>query len=497
MTDARIMVVEDERITARNIQQRLTGLGYAVTAVVASGEDAIRKAEETRPDLILMDIRLEGEMDGVEAAEHIRTRFHIPVIYLTAYADDSMLRRARATEPFGYLLKPFDARELHATIQMALYRRKMEQALRESEERYRGIFESANDIIATFTLDGIITTVNRGTEVLLGWPRKEVIGRHFSRFLTPASVEAIAERERRIKAGGRVAASYEVEVVRKDGRIVPCEIRARFVRNHRRQPVSILAILRDISERKTLERQRIEFLAMLTHDIRNPLGVVLGYTDLLLDEALARGLDDMGEMLRRVQSNVLTVYSLVTNYLDFSKLEAGQVVMTEEPVDLNALLGRVAHQYETEARLRGVTFASALQDGLPAVAGSPLALERVFANLVHNALKVSPGGGQVTIATGRRGHEAVVTVADTGPGIAAEELPRLFEKYHQVQRSDYRAGYGLGLFIVKSLVEAQGGRIEVETALGAGTRFLVFLPVMGEDEQAGCIPLEHESGVPG
>src|SRR5437016_7988221 len=112
---ARILVVEDEAIVAEDIQSRLENLGYAVPAVASSGEEAMRKAVETHPDIVLMDIVLKGNMDGVEAAEQMRDRFNIPVVYLTAYSDDSTFQRAKAAEPLGYVLKPFEERELQTT----------------------------------------------------------------------------------------------------------------------------------------------------------------------------------------------------------------------------------------------------------------------------------------------------------------------------------------------------------------------------------------------
>ncbi len=126
MANARILVVEDEAIVAKDVQSRLEGLGYAVIGIAASGEQAVSKAMETQPDLVLMDIRLKGQMDGVEAAGQIRDRFNIPVVYVTAYADDDTLRRAKITQPFGYILKPFETRELHTTIEMALYKHQLE-----------------------------------------------------------------------------------------------------------------------------------------------------------------------------------------------------------------------------------------------------------------------------------------------------------------------------------------------------------------------------------
>jgi len=119
---AKILVVEDENIVAMDIQNSLKSLGYAVPAVVSSGEDAIKTAADTYPDLVLMDIVLEGRMDGVQAAEQIHGRFNIPVVYLTAYGDEKMLQRAKMTEPFGYIIKPFKQRELRSSIEVALYK---------------------------------------------------------------------------------------------------------------------------------------------------------------------------------------------------------------------------------------------------------------------------------------------------------------------------------------------------------------------------------------
>lgn len=131
LPSARILVVEDESIVALDIQARLGRLGYTVVGSVASGEDAVVKAGEARPDLVLMDIRLEGEMDGIEAAGRIRAQFNIPVVFVTAYADEETLKGAKATEAFGYILKPFETRELLTNIEMALYKYRGEQALRE------------------------------------------------------------------------------------------------------------------------------------------------------------------------------------------------------------------------------------------------------------------------------------------------------------------------------------------------------------------------------
>jgi len=132
MTGAKILVVEDERITALDIQETLTDLGYQVSAVAASGEEAVQKALETRPDLVLMDVMLKGDTDGIEVAGQIRARLNIPVVYLTAYTDEHTLARAKPSDPFGYLIKPFNDQEMLATIEVALYKHGADEALRKA-----------------------------------------------------------------------------------------------------------------------------------------------------------------------------------------------------------------------------------------------------------------------------------------------------------------------------------------------------------------------------
>lgn len=127
MTSPKILVVEDENIVAEDLQDCLKNLGYTVSAIASSGEEALQKATEMHPDLVLMDIRLKGEIDGVEAAHQIQARFSIPVVYLTAHADKDTLQRAKVTEPFGYILKPFEERELYTIIEVALYKHKVEK----------------------------------------------------------------------------------------------------------------------------------------------------------------------------------------------------------------------------------------------------------------------------------------------------------------------------------------------------------------------------------
>ncbi len=180
MAAARIMIVEDEQITASDIAETLQHLGYSVTAVVASGAEAIRKAEESAPDLVLMDIRIKGEIDGIETAQEMRQRFDIPVVYLTAHADEHTLARAKLAEPLGYLVKPFQQPELQASIQMALHKHQMDRQARAREDWLAATLSAIEEGIIGVDSMGVVSYLNPAAEEWTGWKQAEARGQNIA-----------------------------------------------------------------------------------------------------------------------------------------------------------------------------------------------------------------------------------------------------------------------------------------------------------------------------
>src|SRR5512136_2413134 len=176
MVNPKILIVEDENIVARDLQKRLINLGYDIVGVVSTGEEAVKKAIATLPDLVLMDVRMKGEMDGIEAASVLPFQYGIAVVYLSAYADNDTLKRASKTEPFGYILKPFEERELHTTIEMALYRRELERRIKENETWYGTTLRSIGEAVISTDTSGAIKFMNSVAENLTGWKMSEVLG---------------------------------------------------------------------------------------------------------------------------------------------------------------------------------------------------------------------------------------------------------------------------------------------------------------------------------
>ena len=250
MPKIRVLVVEDESLVARDIQNMLRSLNYEALGIVSSGELALQKASTAAPDLVLMDIVLKGEIDGITAAEKLWEEFSIPVIYLTAYADETTFQRAKLTKPFGYLLKPFEERELQTTIEMALYKSKMELKLREREEWLSTVLKSIGDGIIATDRDGLVTFMNPLAERMTGWTQDEALSRPLPDVFgvegpSPGKVS------RPEKGGG---ARENLLSCRKGGQVHVEQTSAPIIDGKRVARGSVL-VFRDIARRKTAERE--------------------------------------------------------------------------------------------------------------------------------------------------------------------------------------------------------------------------------------------------
>jgi len=254
MNKTTVLIVEDEAIVAADLAGKLGMLGYEVVGATATGEEAIELAYSLKPQIVLMDIRLKGAMDGIEAAEAIGSRFDLPVIYLTAHSDTATLDRAKLSGPFGYILKPFEERELSTTIEMALYKHQSEQQLRDSEERLRLLVEGVKDYaLIMLDVDGNVTSWNEGARRLKGWEAEEILGSHFSRFYNEEAVAAGQPAEELRIAAAKGHYREEGIRVRKDGTAFHAEVSITAVRDSNGNLRGYAKVTRDITERKRAE----------------------------------------------------------------------------------------------------------------------------------------------------------------------------------------------------------------------------------------------------
>jgi len=404
MNPIKILVVEDEVIVAEDIGFRLKKLGYIVTATVASGEEAIEKVAENRPDLVLMDIVLKGNMDGVTAAEKIRNRVDIPIVFLTAYADDQTLQRAKLTNPFGYIIKPFQQNDLRVAIEIALHRHEIETKMQETLKA------------------------------------------------SEAAKESVEEKSHR--------------------------------QNH--------------------------YISMAAHELRNPLNAILISAELLELDRTRSNDESQVRTLRLVHSATQKMNGLIDDMLFMGRAESGKLKCNPLPINLvefcQDLLDQLQLGNETKHKLTLIA-----SNVTSAILDQQL-LHGIITNLIVNAIKYSPNGGQISLELecrkpGEGDKEAIfclspqclfpnskltninspsliIQIRDEGMGIPETELGKIFEMFYRCKNTGKIKGNGLGLTIVKKAVELQGGAIGCESKIGIGTTFTVLLPYVALSSKA-------------
>jgi len=267
MEKIRILIVEDEGLIAKDIEDMVRNAGYEVCAVVGTGEEALEKAELTHPDLILMDIVLRGAMDGVEAAEKIRENFNIPVIYLTAHTDENTLQRAKLTEPLGYTLKPVEQKELMTVMEMALYKHQMEIQLKERQSWLSTILESIGEGVIATERFGNVTFMNPVAERLTGWNQPDSIGKPLTSILHLVEEDTgklIRVSIPELLAGtssGLINGNLQiVNFVEK----TPVELTVTAIRDEKENVCGLVLVLHDLTERKRYE-EKLRYNAVTDH----------------------------------------------------------------------------------------------------------------------------------------------------------------------------------------------------------------------------------------
>lgn len=330
--------------------------------------------------------------------------------------------------------------------------------------------------------NGVFLRINDTELAWLGYTREELIGkRRVPDVLTPASRKAFGENFSLLKTRGWIR-DVEAELLCKDGSAFPVVVSASAVVDSAGNFVMSRTSMVDNSARKQFERQKADFFATVAHDIRNPVSTLLGGVEILGDQ---ESLDEQAKEILAVVARSATLLStLVNDYLDYAKIEAGAIHLSPRAVALAPLLSRICGDMRYEAERRGIEVSLDLAPEVGEVHADAMALQRIFSNLLGNALKFTPADGRIRVSAERRDGEVVVSVADTGPGIAPADIPQLFARYRQTETGRRVVGTGLGLYVVKSLVEALDGRVEVESELERGTTFRVHLAVLPARSEA-------------
>ncbi len=515
----RILVVDDEILIARNLQRTLVDLGHEVLDVACSGEDAIEKVGLLKPDLVFMDIRLASGMDGIEAARLIRDRFRAPVVFLTAYADEDTLSRARGVAPYGYLVKPVAERDVRIVTEMAMARHTAEILLEQSEARNRLILNTTHDAFVGMSEKGLITDWNPQAEAIFGWTRDEAIGRilrdtiippHFGEAHTAGLAHFLRSGE-----GPILNKRIELRALHRDGHEFPVELTISSVAINGTHFFS--GFIHDITDRKKTEMALVEseralrqakegleekvkertaqlenananlavsnteleqFAGVAAHDLRAPIKAMNSWAD-MLERRLPQPRDEETEQaIGFIKFNSQKAEQLIDDLLQVARANAANLEMN--PVPLEKMVADVIRVLQDKIESSG---ADVSVGRLPIVIGNQTYLEGLFSNLIGNALvyRHRDRAPKISISCRELPRFYEFSIKDNGIGIVEKYNDRIFQMFNRLHSESEYPGTGIGLAFCKKVVEQCGGKIWVSSVPGEGSTFYFTYPRKPEE----------------
>jgi two-component system, cell cycle sensor histidine kinase and response regulator CckA len=494
----RISIVEDEVIIAKDIEVCLQNMGYAVASVVNTGEEAVKMANQEHPDLILMDIQLKGRMDGIETAELISSNLDIPIIFLTAYDDEKKLERAKSVMPYGYILKPFQDKNLKIAIEMALYiakidagRKQYEEALENAKLQWEETFDAISDWVAIIDQEFRIVSSNKSSEKYFSLMPQDLVGKFCYEIVHGTSSPISGcPLQKALKSRQREEFEFQSE----NGRwwhVLMNPIESVKHNEH------VVQVVRDITDNKIREKKLIisrkaeafRILAGgLSHDFNNLLTVIWGNIALLKN--INTG-EMQQEFIRRAENACELARSLTQKFIALS-MSKGSVINKSE-CDIKKILSTAV---QISVKSKDVRISFDYPHVLPSLKVDLEHMLIAFQNIIVNAAEAMPDGGKLNIkaetASIRHPNQKNVnflsiSFEDTGTGISESDLPNVFDPYFTTKEKGVQKGVGLGLADAQAIVMRHGGNIYIDSAIGKGTTVIVSLPVE-EFRDAGSWP---------
>ena len=487
----RVLVIEDDLGVATLERRQLQRAGYQVE-VATNAAEALDIVRQGATSLLVLDLRL-GNTSGLDLYEQLRSEgWNIPAILVTGFADQAVAIRALRAGVRDFVPKGHDYLEyLPTAVDRVVAQLRVERKLVESELRLASIIGTTLDAIVMCDDQGRIVLFNRAAEQMFGIEASAALNRPIEGFIPGLQLDA-KPREQTDRSGS-MRQRREVSGARHDGTRVPIEVTLTDVIVNANRLFTVIA--RDVSERNRIEaelreadRRKDEFLGMLAHELRNPLAAIMTAGEVLHRQVEQANAQKLTGVIRR-QTRALA--RMVDDLLDVSRVTLGKIELTKEPLLLTELVTRAADSNREAIVSAGIRFDVDVDRAPIWLQGDMTRLEQVLTNLLSNAVKFTAPGGTIRLSTGREHERAVIRVRDTGVGIDAALLPRVFELFVQGDTSLARAksGLGIGLALVRKLVRLHGGEVAATSnGVGMGAEFTITLPISRED---GVAPVEE------
>ncbi len=511
MDTIKVLIVDDDEVAVKFIEKCLNKLGYIVADIASTGEGAITKFEECKPDVVLMDIELESKMDGIEAAEKIKLSSDVPVIYLTSHADEKIIKRAKITEPFGYIIKPMKERELHANISMALYKKKMELERKRVEEelkKYRNQLEDEvgsrtrelnfqkhaldeHAIVSATDIKGNIIYANDKFCDISGYSIDELMGKNH-RIVKSGEHPPEFYRDMWDTISNGKVWHGEVKNNKKDGGFYWVKATMVPFMDEKGKPHRYVSIRTDITKRKQIEealreakekaevatKLKDKFVGIVAHDLKSPFASMTGLLSLVLDDKKHSLFPKHQVLIEKVLESGGNLNNLIDRLLNINRLQTGKVKLHPKFIDAFLLVNSHLASLAYHAEQKGIKLENQVPRGTRIYVDFDLFGE-VIQNLLSNAIKFCKKGDTIK-AFSVKNEGTDIAVSDTGVGIDDWLLNKVFK--HEEKTSTIgtggEKGIGLGLPFCYDIVKAHGGSLAFESVKGKGTTFYAKLPTV-------------------
>ncbi len=485
----RILVVDDEEIIRIGCLRILEDSTFHVD-LAENGRVGLGKVKADGYDLVLLDLMM-PEMGGMELLDEIQKLDpKIVCIIITGFATIETAVDAVKKGAYDYLPKPFTPDEFRAKVNRGLEKRRLIlEAEKLREERDRNLLECSNEKTRTLSIvscmsEGLIATNRMGQIVLINpsalkmlrLKDTRVIGRTVDGLLGNPDLEKnIAETLERVT---KTATLTRLEISTSDGRFLQPNITPILDDNGER--LGTVTVLLDITEEKKVEKMKSDFVRLVSHELKAPIGAIEGYLNLIIDGLTANNPEKEKEIIKRSRDKAESLLELINDLLDLSRTERKATSNVMAPVDVPEILKETINFYQNEAKAKSISLQMTFAEQLPKILGSAEDLARLFANLVSNAIKYTPENGGVNIRAERRNSHLAISVQDTGIGISKEDLTKIFDEFYRAKNAISKkiSGTGLGLSIAKKIAEEHKGYIEVESEPNKGSTFRVALPII-------------------
>ncbi|HOY43440.1 MAG TPA: ATP-binding protein [bacterium] len=484
---ANILVVDDEFGMREGIRRLFEAQGHRVETA-ETGRNGIDKGTAEEFDIYFLDLKI-GDIDGVEVLGAIKAQFPEAIcVICTAYASIETAVETTRLGAYNYIAKPFAPEEIQLVFDRAIERRwyilearqlRAEQERRlleitQEKSRIRTIINSIADGIVVLNQDEEVVLFNPQFPRLLELDKELVIGRSIREVLPEPYQELIADIFRQKDS---LQALQQEFIIHPPAKLVVMA-NTTTIRDDQNRLIGYVSVLRDISELKQLELLKSQFVNMAAHELKAPLTAIQGFLEMVVDKTLGDEPETYDNYLRRSLERSKTLITLINDLLNISRIQAGKIRREIERLDLSQQAQSAADFFANEIEKHGLTLETEFADGL-VIDADREEIQRLLTNLISNAIKYNRPQGSVTLRTSREKGSARLDVSDTGIGMKPEEKERLFEEFFRAKNPHTRSitGTGLGLTLVKKIVDSYAGRIEAESEYEKGTTFTLYLPL--------------------